>query len=212
MIPCSYCTHTLHSYSVLMYLYYCTYTTISIHCTQTCTQTLHAYIALIHCTHTLYSFYRTHLLTAEIPVFSPIWVKNVKPLQFFITPAKLLSPFRGQLAVDLLWAPEPLNGATGPNTGLDRPTSRGCLLAVYWQFAREPQGRNFGPRESIPQPLDCRVTCQSMRFRARSCMQNAACSQVTFSLLPRYKNHSAGTPPPPLLQLQGYFLAAPGQK
>jgi hypothetical protein len=40
-------------------------------------------------------------------VFSPIWVKNAKPLQFFITPAKLLSPFRGQLAFDLLsWAPE----------------------------------------------------------------------------------------------------------
>jgi hypothetical protein len=37
--------------------------------------------------------------------------ENVKPLKFFITPAKLLSPFRGQLAFDLLWAPEPLNGA-----------------------------------------------------------------------------------------------------
>jgi hypothetical protein len=71
--------------------------------------------------------------------------KNVKPLKFFI----LLSPFGGQLAFDLLWAPEPLNGATRPNTGLDRPTGRGCLLAVYWQSAREPQGRNFGPRESI---------------------------------------------------------------
>ena len=43
-----------------------------------------------------------YLLTAEIPFFSPVWVKNVKPLQFFITPAKLLSPFSGQLAVDLL--------------------------------------------------------------------------------------------------------------
>jgi hypothetical protein len=31
-----------------------------------------------------------------------MWVKNVKPLQFFITPAELLSPFSGQLAVDLL--------------------------------------------------------------------------------------------------------------
>jgi hypothetical protein len=90
-----------------------------------------------------------YLLTAEIPFFSPAAVKNVKSLQFFITSAKLLSPFRGQLAFDLLWAPEPLNGATGPNTGLGRPTGRGCLLAVYWQFAREPQGRNFGPRESI---------------------------------------------------------------
>jgi hypothetical protein len=44
----------------------------------------------------------SYLLTAEIPFFFFIWVKNVKPLQFSITPAKLLSPFRGQLAVDLL--------------------------------------------------------------------------------------------------------------
>jgi hypothetical protein len=88
----------------------------------------------------------------------PIWVKNVKPLQFFITPAKLLSPFRGQLAVDLLWAPEPLNGATGPNTDLNRPTGSwqglfiGSLLAVYpgaarsefWTARVDPSCRQLG--------------------------------------------------------------------
>jgi hypothetical protein len=68
--------------------------------------------------------------------------KNVKPLQFLITPAKLLSPFRGQLAFDLLWAPEPLNGATRPNTGLDRPILAG---AVYWQFIGSfPESRKVG--------------------------------------------------------------------
>jgi hypothetical protein len=49
-------------------------------------------------------------------------------------------------------------------------------------------------------------------FWARSCMQNAACSQCTCSLLPRYKKHWAGTAPPPRLWIRGYFPAARGQK
>ena len=65
-----------------------------------------------------------------------------------------------------------------------------------------------GATKAVAQPLDCRVTCQLMRFRARSCMQNAACSQCTCSLLPRYKKHWAGTAPPPRLWFRGYFPAA----
>jgi hypothetical protein len=90
--------------------------------------------------------------------FLPLAVKNVKPLKFFIThnnPGQTPNCCHHSggslpsISSGLLGGP--LNGATRPNIGLDRPTDtdRGCLLAVYWQFAREPQGRNFGPRESI---------------------------------------------------------------
>jgi hypothetical protein len=50
--------------------------------------------------------------------------------------------------------------------------------------------------DRMAQPLDCRVTFQLMRFRARSCIQNAACSQAAFSLLPRYKKHCGLEPRP----------------
>jgi hypothetical protein len=55
---------------------------------------------------------------------------------------------------------------------------------------------------SLAQPLDCRATFKSMRFRARRCIQNAVCcSQTAFSLLPRYKKHWARTPPAPVVVL-----------
>ena len=60
----------------------------------------------------------------------------------------------------------------------------------------------------VAQSLDCRVTFQLITFRARRCIQNAACSQAAFSLLPRYKKHSTGTAPPPQSWFQGHFPAA----
>jgi hypothetical protein len=68
-----------------------------------------------------------------------------------------------------------------------------CVVATYQK------------RSERPQPLDCRVTCQLMRFRARSCMPMQACSQVTFNLLPRYKRHWAGALLPPRLGFQVYL-------
>jgi hypothetical protein len=101
-------------------------------------------------------------------------VKHVKLLQFFITPTKLMSPFRGQLAFDLLWAPEPLNGVTGPGDAAV-PTSRGlaeALRGIYWgsQPALRGGGREqvlaiLAPLEYTPHQRNFDSTSLSRLFR-----------------------------------------------